>query len=818
MPSKNRNPVIGFFLVVTIIVLGFTGLLVISDFQQNFVYSQVSSYEVSGRQVTQKIEYAVRYGKPLENFFGIEDVLREIKAEAPEISDVRITSRDGVVMYNLGGAVRDEYLPEELTGLSDFSDSAGERLSRYDTYDGDYHIFLPIFDRNGVWAGSLQIVFPAEVINDRVYQIIRTLAVYLLIMALAGTLLLALLSRRINFFNKEGKLERKKILITTMLLIGMIQMVFGGINYYTFKNEYLEVANYNASLLSDIIRKDIESVVEKGVPYEKLYQLEDYLAGISENVPEIALISLTSHDGIIHYSTAEDDSIGEEAASVTESSDSTMIYSHELGEDIYENRAGLNLLLSAEYFAQRMRDILFDSLTMIILSLILMIEIVIFMILLLQRRFDNKALIKNSSAQLSSEPQSQPSMSVSVIRTLSLIVGTAVFMSASFIPLRMKELYEPILGLSENITLGLPISMEMLFAALAALMAGQIIDKKGWRFVIFSGTIIFGIGLFLSYSAQSALIFVAARAFSGAGYGLLLLAMRGFVNECPSERERTEGFSSYVSGLYAGFIIGVAIGAMLADRIGFSQVFLVSFFFCIMAGLFTAFFLRRDKGDCSIKENDLPAVGTEAKENSAEKGKTAGALSFLGNSRVFGFFILIMLPLTICSMFVDYFFPVFASGEGLSTSNVGRAFMLNGIAIAYLGPFLSIYTQRRMKVNISIFFSGLIIVAGLILFYIFNNVYMAFMVVILMGISESFGLVAQNNYYINLKATGIFGKGAALGYAENVRKLGQMMGPFVFGGMMAMGALGVGIIGVATMVLLLLFLFLSRLDSPESTP
>lgn len=87
----------------------------------------------------------------------------------------------------------------------------------------------------------------------------------------------------------------------------------------------------------------------------------------------------------------------------------------------------------------------------------------------------------------------------------------------------------------------------------------------------------------------------------------------------------------------------------------------------------------------------------------------------------------------------------------------------------------------------------------------------------MLGIADSFGLVAQTNYFLGLKASVDLGQGQALGYYSNVKKVGQMLGPFIFGSFLGFGnKIGVGIIAVTTGGALLLFIALSLSDkSPK---
>jgi len=798
--KKNLNITLGFFIITIVIALGFTGLLVISDFQLNLEESVVSSYEVSGEQSVQKIEYALRYGKTLEYFYGIENILEDVRGDFPEINTVQVISNDGKIMYDTQGLVNDAYLPEALQDFSDF---------RYTSHQGEFHIFLPIRDRYDIWQGSLHIAFPDEVITSRVLEITGELLGYLLIMALMGILILLVLTRYIPFVNSNGKLEGKKFLIVTMVLLSLIQVVFGWLNYNSFKNEYLDIARNNASNISNIISNDVESVLNLGVAQHQLYRLEDYLVDISDNVSEIGLISLISADGEVIYTTDAANDIMSPITNEEQTFDSSMVFSQSIAADREQQRGELQLILSEDYFAQRMRDILLDSTTVLLVSLILMAEIVIFMTILLQWQYDKREYKAN---YLNKDYIPKPQIDPGAVRMLILLTSSGIFMSISFIPLRMQELYQSFWGLSREVILGLPVSAEMLFTAIAAVLAGKTIDRLGWQISLYTGLGILSAGLFLSFYAPNAITFVLARAFTGAGNGFILLSVRGYINTFLSESKRTKTISDYISGQFVGFIIGTVIGGMLAYRLDYSQVFLVSLGLAFAALLFVLLFIKPSRQ--TINGQEKGAKKEEHEEANLvdfkESKPPLGTLSFLTNFQVLGFLILCVLPFAITSMFVDYYFPIFAADEGVSTSNVGRAFMLNGIVVAYLGPFLSKYALNKLKARNSLLISGLLMGGSLLLYFGYSTVTAAFLVVILMGVAESVGLVAQNNYLVNLKATNAFGEGEAMGYFVNIRKLGKTVGPMVFGSAVAIGTLGLPLIGAASIFLLVLFVFNSR--------
>lgn len=808
-----------FFVSVIVIVLGTTGLLNLSAFNNNITDSLISSYEVSGRECVRKIEYALRYGKTLPTFYGIEEHLSRVREDLPEIDEVRVVSTEGEILFDDEGLVGGLFIPRELKEISFLDEDFMAAGSSHTSLNRQYHLFLPIKDRNNNLEGSLYLSFSQDVIVSITPFYTWQLAGYISLLALAGTVILFIIIRSVPFTLPTGEINKRAFLTVTLLLMGLIQVIFGWLNFNLFRSGYMETAWHNSALISNIVQKDIESDVERGVSYDRLYNLEEYLDRITGAIPEIGTIQLSVRNGELIYTTNGTESTNTKYPPRGPS----MVYKQLLIPDDTSGRAVLQVHLSESFFTAKERNIFLDSVTMLALSLILMVEIVIFMIIMLRYQFEKRVA--------STLEPAGANFDITIVRPLTLILAISVFLACSFIPLRMKELLEPLWGLSDSIIMGLPISAEILFAGLAAFLTGSLIDRRGWSAAFVLGVILFAAGLFFSYQAWNVLSFIVARAVTGAGYGFTLMSLRTFISNRPSEKEKSEGFSSFISGLYAGFIIGVAIGAMLADRIGFARVFLVSLAFCLLATFLIIYYLklREIKADhprspyylgtwfSSLFVHKEAAAGRAFVQEQQDvytipKKGGKGITSFLGNVPVLGFFLFALLPLTMCSMFLDYYFPVFAASQNISTSDVGRAFMLNGIAIVYLGPLLTSYTGKRLSMAMSILVSGLIIVVAFLLFYSFGSVAAAFVAVILLGVSESFGLVAQNSYFVGLKAVSSVGKGLALGYYDNIRNLGKMIGPMLFGGLMAMGNTGIGLIGLITLCLLFMFFLSTRTE------
>ncbi|GBF34811.1 inner membrane transport protein [Desulfocucumis palustris] len=389
-----------------------------------------------------------------------------------------------------------------------------------------------------------------------------------------------------------------------------------------------------------------------------------------------------------------------------------------------------------------------------------------------------------------------PDGGVDIVRPLGFIMFTGTFMSVSFIPVLMKDLYQPVLGLPESVVLGLPISAEMLFVALFSVLAGYMIDARGWKPAFLTGMVVLAAGTLLSGLTHNQFVFIFSRAVVGSGFGLAIIALQTFAMSGSTEEEKNKGIAFLTSGVFSGMNVGVVVGAMLAERMGFSNVFFAAFGIIALAGIFAY--------------KMIPNLIVSSREAVVEKVSLAKVGHFFSNLNVLAFFLLIFIPVSICGMFLMYFFPLFAEESGISSSNIGRAFMLNGLCIIYLGPFLTKYIAKYLGAMKSVVVYTLLVAGAMLLFANQGTVTAAFVAIIILGIADSFGIALLINYFAGLRAASELGQGKAMGYYSLVEYVGQMLGPIALGWMMIMGAeKGVGIVGIALCAALLLFVLLS---------
>ena len=779
-PKRVQGFLFGGSLLLVAMVLLFSGFLNIGSFRNNYVVSLIGSYTVSGGEVRRQLEYSLKYGKSLENFAHIEDLLRQVPRDTPAIEAVSVLLPDGRIIHDLNGPVTGHRLPDTLRAKADFSEEKTRSAFHWSLYHDTYHAFLPIHDRTGQWVGTLDLQFDRASVDRQTVVYLRASAGYMLAVGLGALVLLALLLARVRVVDAEGKIQQWRFSILLICVLTLAQLAYGAVNIMMFHQAFPTIVQNNTRLTGNIIRKTVEGVVHKGARYEDLVGIEDWLDRVLESVPEIGRIDIETDQGGAFYTT--------DATASRSAPPAAPILRLPMQADATGTEASLGLVLSASYVSRKLFELALDAATMLVTSFFFMGEMIVFLGLMLKKRL----AVERSRTSPVPVPMADED---DLVRPLAFLLLLSGYLSVSFIPVMMSELYEPLLGLSRAVVIGLPISAEMFGAFLSSLVIGHAIDRHGWRPAFLAGLAVFGLATALSGAATSALAFIAARGLVGLGYGAAWMGLRGLVAAGASGASRTKGFTVLNAGIFAGQNCGAVLGAMLAERFGFTLVFYLAAALVVFTACFALLLVR----NLHLMRTEDPGTGFQRAKN------------FFGDRRLLGFLLLITIPSAVVGMFLNYFFPLYAKSLGVSQGDIGRTFLAYGVCIIYVGPLLIHALGNRLDTRTMMSLAGLIGVMSLAVFSVHASFGTAVAAIVLLGVSESIGLVAQNSYFVNLPAALAFGRGKALSIFSAIKKVGQMLGPTAFGLATVLGVVqGIALVAGAYLATTGAFFVISR--------
>ena len=370
----------------------------------------------------------------------------------------------------------------------------------------------------------------------------------------------------------------------------------------------------------------------------------------------------------------------------------------------------------------------------------------------------------------------------------------------SFLPLFVAEFYSENDLFSRDIMMGLPISSFMFVIAVFTPFAGKLVDKFGNKPLFLAGLVPAIGGYLMCYLAQSGNDIFLGRSMTAIGYAVITISCQSYIASVVVAENRARGMAVFVGVLMSATMCGTAIGAILADWLGFKAVFLFAIGFALVAALL----------GWGMLSTDLPEP--ELKKTPVNLSKSPIA-TLLRNSQ----FVLIVLfcaipAKVILTGFLYLFVPIYLASLEATQSEIGRVMMLYSLIIIPLSPFASGFADRLGKNLWMVIIAT--IASGIVLLGLYQNASVA----MVLGVVAALGGV-----HAFLKAPLIVAameaaekspditRTGALSLLRTSERIGSVIGPVVVAGMLVVLDFGevAAILGITVAILGLIMAALS---------
>ena len=370
----------------------------------------------------------------------------------------------------------------------------------------------------------------------------------------------------------------------------------------------------------------------------------------------------------------------------------------------------------------------------------------------------------------------------------------------SFLPLFVAEFYSENDLFSRDIMMGLPISAFMFVIAVFTPFAGKLVDKFGNKPLFLAGLVPAIGGYLMCYLAQSGNDIFLGRSMTAIGYAVITISCQSYIASVVVAENRARGMAVFVGVLMSATMCGTAIGAILADWLGFKAVFLFAIGFALVAALL----------GWGMLSTDLPEP--ELKKTPVNLSKSPIA-TLLRNSQ----FVLIVLfcaipAKVILTGFLYLFVPIYLASLEATQSEIGRVMMLYSLIIIPLSPFASGFADRLGKNLWMVVIAT--IASGIVLLGLYQNASVA----MVLGVVAALGGV-----HAFLKAPLIVAameaaekspditRTGALSLLRTSERIGSVIGPVVVAGMLVVLDFGevAAILGITVAILGLIMAALS---------
>ncbi len=651
-----------------------------------------------------------------------------------------------------------------------------------------------------------------------------------------------------------GKLHLRLVTFSAILLL-IFGSIFSWIQLQRFEKELKPQIHNKATILSKSITTLIAKALNSGYPLEKMHGLEPYFTEILEEHPEVVSISavdlssdsyrLLSSVGAVSNSlksSIANHQTGSEPIVLLEDSESFSSLSL-----IRQNEkvvAAVSVAMDRSIITDTVKESVVDILVIFLVSLLIVMEIVIFLSykvvtvplmsvrhLLLKitegnftsylpgngslkrsplvkrvnhfiERINELFYSKERTISPSEKYQFAPKGSrfvelyrsaVGVRLPLFLIIFSES-LSISFLPVWVKSFYKPIGSLSEDVVLGLPISVFMLFWAISLVWGGGFSERKGRTITYRIGAAVTAIGLLATAFSNSMGMLLACRAITAVGYGMVYITCQGYVLDTTNSENRTQGIAMFLSGFFAGSLSGAAIGGILADRLGYQYTFIFAAVMGTIGVLFASQLLIENP-----QKNSGPSPKLKLKDLKLR----------LSNSKLITVVFLSAIPAKIClTGFLYYTVPLLLRSLGTSQSFIGRGIMMYGISMIILSPVMAKIADRSGKSINFIAFCGILSGIGLISVKFFYSPLGILIAIGILGVAHSVGVSSQLTLITEVceKEREQIGISTITALFRLLERIGNISGPIIAGTLVAFlgfsdAILAIGIITISCAIL-----------------
>ncbi|WP_299983584.1 MFS transporter [Desulfobacula sp.] len=797
--------------IILILALGFNAILTLNSLEKFYVESIASQYSVVGKDLKRNLERALSFGKSIKKFIGMEKILLETKnnltkkvskKDKPNIIDtstaadvsVSIVLPDGKILFSTDENLVGIVLP--VHGKINYEDTSEDSFAppAYIKYKNTYVTHISIRDRKKNWVATAVIIFNQNQVKSIKKKIQKDNIKIISILIFCSVIFLFLIFSLIipggsNSKGLDAKFPKLKIQVIMFLVIGIAQIIFSGINTYSFRTYYLEINKQKTSQLTNMLKEDIEFFLNKNIHINKLVKIDVEMEKIITNSPELSDITIFDTKGEPLYWATKQGTNKQIAFSIT-NPDPKYNFRLELrkGEQI-EGYISTNLLKKA--LTKKLIEIGLDSITVIVISFLFFGELIVLAFQFISRQTDRS--LENK-------------IHYKMIRPVAFLFLFCIDMSISFLPLHMEAIYDPLFGLSKTMVMGLPISMEMFASGIAVLFGGIWIDRRGWHEPFLWGLAIAFAGLIYSWKAPDALHFILSRGLVGFGYGLSLIATQGFVIINSDEKSKAQGLAQLFAGVYAGSICGAAMGAMLSERIGYQEVFLIAAYLLLFLIISILLFIRKN----FIKQETIVS------EQNGKVVSLSQIYHFFTNRSIFGLLLFGIIPSAIAMIgFINYFFPIYLNRLGTSQSNIGRLYMLFGLCLIYIAPAISRYMDASDSKKKYVFINGVLGSIAFLIYYFYGGMVVTAVAILFLSLSMCFD--ASRPYALKFKETHELGIGKSLSIFTFFEKIGQVIGPILFSVLFFAPDIRIAMtyLGAGYLLLTIVFIVVAKNDSKQ---
>ncbi len=795
--ASKKIWILGVFAVFIAIAMSFVSWLIYAVFEENYREIKQQYYAVVSYQIVEDIENSVKNGKQIERFYGMDSVLSDmLELVSTDTIPVKtaITDISGNVLYSSFGMSENKSEYFAMIAEQHIQDNiqfAESEASSYKIVNSQEYEFMlqPIFGTDGSQIGSMMLFYrtadistellPQKQSSDLATSITIAITILLLIVYFL------FLPRSIGEVNPdETEVEaysRKQKEDKLMFVVPVIAIMIGllvqcVVSYNEYQERYKKVMFEGATGISEYIGEIVDDLNRKGVAYDRMNGLAEYLADKVEDSPLLWNISIVN----VYADTAD---------LLTRTSE----YNVSLPIGIQgEQNMHINIEISKEYIDSKMMSML----------LVFAVSFAVALIMIFEFLKLPDAMFERISRTFRESKKQQAEIVSPMLRLGSFIAYTGMYVGIPFSSVLILQWNKTLFGLPLEFLASIPMTAELLSTMLCSLFCLPLYRKMNLKVVFVVSALISALANVLCFFSNSPEQLIIYRFISGIGFAGIKYSFNSIVSfGSVSEENTTSNLASLNAGLLGGITCGGTLGAVIAGSVSvhmsyaIAGIFIVAFMVIVLAlspwGLF--------KENAAVEQGDAG-------------DKKVNLLRFVFTPSVLRYMLLVALPMNFGLMFVVAFFPSFVSSLGLPEVTTSYGYLINGLVGIYLGPIALKMLSSKIGRTPCVVISLLLAALSIFILNINIPIVIVLLSVALLGLFDGFGTPASSDYYVNMPIVKQTGVSQGLSVLSVVGSVVQTFSPVLYSVILTAGVSGINILAIAFTVCAVLFILTIKMD------
>jgi MFS family permease len=543
--------------------------------------------------------------------------------------------------------------------------------------------------------------------------------------------------------NREGLRLRLVAILTFVVIMSVVAMSL--VVVVTFNTAIAPELENRTRLIGATVRGDLQRVLQMGIPLDAAGGLEGFLENAVAPFPEVRRVAiLTSNGNVVAEVIREDLATTDEGGGLfsligvgpTEFSLPIIVGNRLVGQVEVEG--------SPQFVRIRLRDIFLDVGALSFLVILVGVEVAILaaavgiwkpygrLIRLLREqskgqfiavaRVSGPGQLSRAIARLNDQvqdlarrrihtgadrPRRLQLSDVVDMRLVLLIYVIGAEITASFLPLYGASATR-VGWMSADVAAALPVASFLVGVAALSPFAGGLTRRFGPRRLFVASSVLTALALAGMALADSIATIAAARGIVAVFYALATISCLQYALEAQSEARGLQEIAggsasaSYYAMIFGGLVGGSALGGVVSSLFSYeSAIFLGAVLVLASAAIALVFM------DGAAGRLKPPAT------KSALPTRLTGAVR-LRLAILIG---IIGAPVAATTaILVWYLTPLFLSGAGHSTSEIGRVVMLYYLMLVAVGPAANALFGRRQNATLSLV-AGTMLAAAVLFFH-----------------------------------------------------------------------------------------------------